>query len=135
MKETGNLENHVEATDGPGRSDGESFRGGNYGTHFATMRLSGIKGETCCTSESLRAALALRPQVYELTLRYAQHPDHNVVTGALELLQQLLRTPPPALLRALTTPGGLAQLGAPSQEPGGRSRSGSIVELIGEFLA
>ncbi|KAM8804110.1 huntingtin [Rhynchonycteris naso] len=69
-------------------------------------------------------------QVYELTLHYAQHPDHNVVTGALELLQQLLRTPPPGLLRALTTPGGLAQLGAPSQERGGRSRSGSIVELI-----
>ncbi|XP_045429955.1 huntingtin isoform X2 [Pipistrellus kuhlii] len=69
-------------------------------------------------------------QVYELTLHYAQHPDHNVVTGALELLQQLLRTPPPALLRALTTPGGLAQLSTPSPEPGGRSRSGSIVELI-----
>lgn len=70
--------------------------------------------------------------MYELTLHYAQHPDHNVVTGALELLQQLLRTPPPELLRALTTPGGLAQLGVPSQEPGSRSRSGSIVELIGE---
>ncbi|XP_070256233.1 huntingtin isoform X2 [Myotis yumanensis] len=69
-------------------------------------------------------------QVYELTLHYAQHPDHNVVTGALELLQQLLRTPPPELLRALTTPGGLAQLSAPRQEPGSRSRSGSIVELI-----
>ncbi|EPQ20419.1 Huntingtin [Myotis brandtii] len=69
-------------------------------------------------------------QVYELTLHYAQHPDHNVVTGALELLQQLLRTPPPELLRALTTPGGLAQLSAPLQEPGSRSRSGSIVELI-----
>ncbi|XP_066242929.1 huntingtin isoform X4 [Saccopteryx leptura] len=69
-------------------------------------------------------------QVYELTLHYAQHPDHNVVTGALELLQQLLRTPPPGLLRALTTPGGLAQLGAPSRELGSRSRSGSIVELI-----
>ncbi|XP_036183448.1 huntingtin isoform X3 [Myotis myotis] len=69
-------------------------------------------------------------QVYELTLHYAQHPDHNVVTGALELLQQLLRTPPPELLRALTTPGGLAQLSAPRREPGSRSRSGSIVELI-----
>ncbi|KAM7156171.1 huntingtin isoform 1-T1 [Molossus nigricans] len=69
-------------------------------------------------------------QVYELTLHYAQHPDHNVVTGALELLQQLLRTPPPELLRALTTPGGLAQLSTPSLEPDGRSRSGSIVELI-----
>lgn len=54
------------------------------------------------------------------------------MTGALELLQQLLRTPPPELLRALTTPGGLAQLRAPRQEPGSRSRSGSIVELIGE---
>lgn len=74
-------------------------------------------------------------QVYELTLHYAQHPDHNVVTGALELLQQLLRTPPPELLRALTTPGGLVQLSNRSQEPGGRSRSGSIVELIGEFSA
>ncbi|XP_016051293.1 PREDICTED: huntingtin isoform X2 [Miniopterus natalensis] len=73
-------------------------------------------------------------QVYELTLHYAQHPDHNVVTGALELLQQLLRTPPPELLRALTTPGGLVQLSNPSQEPGGRSRSGSIVELIGKVL-
>ncbi|XP_036183442.1 huntingtin isoform X2 [Myotis myotis] len=73
-------------------------------------------------------------QVYELTLHYAQHPDHNVVTGALELLQQLLRTPPPELLRALTTPGGLAQLSAPRREPGSRSRSGSIVELIGKVL-
>ncbi|ELR57297.1 Huntingtin, partial [Bos mutus] len=69
-------------------------------------------------------------QVYELTLHYTQHQDHNVVTGALELLQQLLRTPPPELLRALTTAGGVRQLSASKDEPGGRSRSGSIVELI-----
>ncbi|XP_052497673.1 huntingtin [Budorcas taxicolor] len=69
-------------------------------------------------------------QVYELTLHYTQHQDHNVVTGALELLQQLLRTPPPELLRALTTAGGVRQLAAAKDEPGGRSRSGSIVELI-----
>ncbi|XP_043304434.1 huntingtin isoform X4 [Cervus canadensis] len=69
-------------------------------------------------------------QVYELTLHYTQHQDHNVVTGALELLQQLLRTPPPELLRALTTAGGIRQLAAAKDEPGGRSRSGSIVELI-----
>ncbi|XP_036083329.1 huntingtin isoform X3 [Rousettus aegyptiacus] len=69
-------------------------------------------------------------QVYELTLRYTQHQDHNVVTGALELLQQLFRTPPPELLQALTTVGGLAQLPAARDQPGGRGRSGSIVELI-----
>ncbi|XP_036083328.1 huntingtin isoform X2 [Rousettus aegyptiacus] len=73
-------------------------------------------------------------QVYELTLRYTQHQDHNVVTGALELLQQLFRTPPPELLQALTTVGGLAQLPAARDQPGGRGRSGSIVELIGKVL-
>ncbi|XP_007456954.1 PREDICTED: huntingtin [Lipotes vexillifer] len=69
-------------------------------------------------------------QVYELTLHYTQHQDHNVVTGALELLQQLLRTPPPELLRALTAAGGIRQLTAAKDEPSCRSRSGSIVELI-----
>lgn len=72
-------------------------------------------------------------QVYELTLHYTQHQDHNVVTGALELLQQLFRTPPPELLQALTIAGGLAQLPATRERPGCRSRSGSIVELIGEW--
>ncbi|XP_004624658.1 huntingtin isoform X2 [Octodon degus] len=69
-------------------------------------------------------------QVYELTLYHTQHQDHNVVTGALELLQQLFRTPPPELLQALTTPGGLAQLSTAQEEARGRSRSGSIVELL-----
>ncbi|XP_019513498.1 PREDICTED: huntingtin isoform X2 [Hipposideros armiger] len=73
-------------------------------------------------------------QVYELTLHYTQHQDHNVVTGALELLQQLFRTPPPDLLQALTTAGGLAQLPTTRERPGCRSRSGSIVELIGKVL-
>ncbi|XP_027542523.1 huntingtin isoform X2 [Neopelma chrysocephalum] len=69
-------------------------------------------------------------QVYELTLHYTQHQDHNVVTGALELLQQLFRTPPPELLHALTTSGGIAQVSVSKDEPASRSRSGSIVELI-----
>ncbi|XP_072803026.1 huntingtin isoform X3 [Vicugna pacos] len=69
-------------------------------------------------------------QVYELTLHYTQHQDHNVVTSALELLQQLLRTPPPELLQALTSAGGLGQLTAAKDEPSCRSRSGSIVELL-----
>uniref|UniRef100_A0A8C4L591 Huntingtin n=1 Tax=Equus asinus asinus TaxID=83772 RepID=A0A8C4L591_EQUAS len=73
-------------------------------------------------------------QVYELTLHYTQHQDHNVVTGALELLQQLFRTPPPELLQALTTAGGLGRLAAAKDEPSCRSRSGSIVELIGNKL-
>lgn len=85
-------------------------------------------------SETRATPCASRPQVYELTLRYTQHQDHNVVTGALELLQQLFRTPPPELLQALTTAGGLAQLPAARDQPGGRGRSGSIAELIGESL-
>ncbi|NXY20418.1 HD protein, partial [Atrichornis clamosus] len=73
-------------------------------------------------------------QVYELTLHYTQHQDHNVVTGALELLQQLFRTPPPELLHALTAAGGIAQVSVSKDEPASRSRSGSIVELIGKLL-
>uniref|UniRef100_A0A8C6K5L7 Huntingtin n=1 Tax=Melopsittacus undulatus TaxID=13146 RepID=A0A8C6K5L7_MELUD len=69
-------------------------------------------------------------QVYELTLHYTQHQDHNVVTGALELLQQLFRTPPPELLHALTASGGIAQVSVSKDECASRSRSGSIVELI-----
>uniref|UniRef100_A0A8C0WDC1 Huntingtin n=1 Tax=Castor canadensis TaxID=51338 RepID=A0A8C0WDC1_CASCN len=73
-------------------------------------------------------------RVYELTLHHTQHQDHNVVTGALELLQQLLRTPPPELLQALTMPGGLWQLAAAQEDARGRGRSGSIVELLGKVL-
>lgn len=58
-----------------------------------------------------------------------------MVTGALELLQQLFRTPPPELLQALTTPGGLGQLTVVQEEARGRGRSGSIVELLGMFSA
>ncbi|KAM4854776.1 huntingtin [Thomomys bottae] len=79
--------------------------------------------EICPSAEQL-------VQVYELTLHHTQHQDHNVVTGALELLQQLFRTPPPELLQALTTPGGLGQLAAAQEEARGRDRSGSIVELL-----
>ncbi|XP_074848498.1 huntingtin isoform X2 [Carettochelys insculpta] len=73
-------------------------------------------------------------QVYELTLHYTQHQDHNVVTGALELLQQLFRTPPPDLLHALTTSGGISQVSVSREESISRSRSGSILELIGKIL-
>ncbi|XP_070613102.1 huntingtin isoform X1 [Erythrolamprus reginae] len=69
-------------------------------------------------------------QVYELSLHYTQHRDHNVVTGSLELLQQILRTPPPNLLLALTMRGGLLQVGAAKDEGVSRNRSDSIVELI-----
>ncbi|XP_062991957.1 huntingtin isoform X2 [Elgaria multicarinata webbii] len=69
-------------------------------------------------------------QVYELSLHYMQHQDHNVVTGSLELLQQLLRTPPPNLLLALTTVGGITQVNVSKDESTNRNRSDSIVELI-----
>uniref|UniRef100_A0A8C5LPB9 Huntingtin n=1 Tax=Leptobrachium leishanense TaxID=445787 RepID=A0A8C5LPB9_9ANUR len=72
-------------------------------------------------------------QVYELTLHYTQHRDHNVVTGALELLQQMFRTPPIELLHVLTTAGGIEQVSVSRDDVQSRSRSGSIVELIGKI--
>lgn len=74
-------------------------------------------------------------QVYELTLHYTQHHDHNVVTAALELLQQLFRTPPPDLLGALTTTGSFCRVSITHDEATPRDRSGSIVELIGKVLS
>ncbi|KAJ8247772.1 hypothetical protein GJAV_G00250130 [Gymnothorax javanicus] len=52
-------------------------------------------------------------QVYELALHHTQHRDHNVVTASLELLLQILRTPPSALLRPLTTPKGVSHASMP----------------------
>ncbi|XP_063780391.1 huntingtin isoform X3 [Pseudophryne corroboree] len=69
-------------------------------------------------------------QIYELTLHYTQHRDHNVVTGALELLQQIFRTPPIELLHVLTTPGSIPHVSICRDESRSRSRSGSILDLI-----
>ncbi|XP_023685417.2 huntingtin isoform X3 [Paramormyrops kingsleyae] len=74
-------------------------------------------------------------QVFELTLHYTQHRDHNVVTAALELLQQVLRTPPPELLRVLITAGSVQRVGVSREEAESRARSGSILELIGKLLS
>ncbi|XP_051784194.1 huntingtin isoform X2 [Erpetoichthys calabaricus] len=73
-------------------------------------------------------------QVYELTLRYTQHRDHNVVTAALELLQQVFRTPPPDLLHVLITTGSIPVFSISREEVENRSRSSSILELIGKIL-
>ncbi|XP_062852378.1 huntingtin isoform X2 [Trichomycterus rosablanca] len=69
-------------------------------------------------------------QVYELTLHYTQHHDHNVVTASLELLQQLFRTPPPELLHTLITPSKITHTRVFREELECRARSGSILELI-----
>ncbi|XP_035515689.1 huntingtin isoform X9 [Morone saxatilis] len=69
-------------------------------------------------------------QVYELTLHYTQHWDHNVVTAALELLQQMFRTPPPELLHMLITPGSIHHGTVFRQDAESRARSGSIFEFI-----
>ncbi|XP_026159243.1 huntingtin isoform X3 [Mastacembelus armatus] len=74
-------------------------------------------------------------QVYELTLHYTQHWDHNVVTAALELLQQVFRTPPPELLHILITAGSIPRATVFRQDIESRSRSGSILELIGKMLS
>ncbi|XP_057187145.1 huntingtin isoform X2 [Triplophysa rosa] len=69
-------------------------------------------------------------QVYELTLHYTQHWDHNVVTASLELLQQVFRTPPPELLKVLITAGEITHTTVFREEMESRARSGSILELI-----
>uniref|UniRef100_A0A673B0I3 Huntingtin n=1 Tax=Sphaeramia orbicularis TaxID=375764 RepID=A0A673B0I3_9TELE len=74
-------------------------------------------------------------QVYELTLHYTQHWDHNVVTAALELLQQVFRTPPPELLHMLITAGSISHATVFRQDAESRARSGSILELIGKHLS
>ncbi|XP_067297352.1 huntingtin isoform X3 [Pseudorasbora parva] len=74
-------------------------------------------------------------QVYELTLHYTQHWDHNVVTASLELLQQMFRTPPPELLNALITCGKITHTSVFREETECRARSGSILELIGKLLS
>uniref|UniRef100_A0A3B4A883 Uncharacterized protein n=1 Tax=Periophthalmus magnuspinnatus TaxID=409849 RepID=A0A3B4A883_9GOBI len=74
-------------------------------------------------------------QVYELTLHYTQHWDHNVVTAALELLQQTLRTPPPELLHMLITAGSISHATVFRQDTESRARSGSILELIGKMVS
>uniref|UniRef100_A0A669CDN3 Huntingtin n=1 Tax=Oreochromis niloticus TaxID=8128 RepID=A0A669CDN3_ORENI len=73
-------------------------------------------------------------QVYELTLHYTQHWDHNVVTAALELLQQVFRTPPPELLHMLITAGSIPHATVFRQDTENRSRSGSILEFIGNHV-
>ncbi|KAM7009854.1 huntingtin isoform 2-T2 [Tautogolabrus adspersus] len=74
-------------------------------------------------------------QVYELTLHYTQHWDHNVVTASLELLQQMFRTPSPELLHMLITPGSISHVTVFRQDIESRARSGSILELIGKMLS
>ncbi|XP_061888954.1 huntingtin isoform X3 [Entelurus aequoreus] len=69
-------------------------------------------------------------QVYELTLHFTQHWDHNVVTAALELLQQMFRTPPPELLHMLITAGTVPHATVFRQDTESRARSGSILEFI-----
>ncbi|XP_052432518.1 huntingtin [Carassius gibelio] len=74
-------------------------------------------------------------QVYEVTLHYTQHWDHNVVTASLELLQQVFRTPAPELLNALITRGKISHTSVFREETECRARSGSILELIGKLLS
>ena len=87
-----------------------------------------------------RAQLTMNPffacvlKVYELTLHYTQHWDHNVVTAALELLQQIFRTPPPQLLHMLITAGSIAHATVFRQDAESRARSGSILEFIGKLI-
>lgn len=46
-------------------------------------------------------------QVYELCLLYAKFNDHNVITAALETLNELLQDSSATLIKRLTMKGGL----------------------------
>ncbi|CAH1404496.1 unnamed protein product [Nezara viridula] len=48
-------------------------------------------------------------QVFELCLHLTQHEDHNIVTAALETLNELLTTPPALLLPVLFNQQGLSR--------------------------
>ncbi|CAL1538264.1 unnamed protein product [Lymnaea stagnalis] len=48
-------------------------------------------------------------KILQALLHYSGHSDHNVVTAALESLQQLLRTPPPILRKMLLTRGSISR--------------------------
>lgn len=48
-------------------------------------------------------------QVYELSIHFSRHADHNVVNAALELLHQLLLSPPSGLIPILLSPHGISR--------------------------
>lgn len=48
-------------------------------------------------------------QIYEITLHFAHHPDHNVITSTLETLYQLLKCAPKILQLALVSPSGITK--------------------------
>ncbi|KAK8774942.1 hypothetical protein V5799_010525, partial [Amblyomma americanum] len=62
-------------------------------------------------------------KIYELLLHHISNTDQIVVTAALEALNQLLTTPPPALLQVLLSPSGVAQsfIHAPNRRPVSRT--------------
>uniref|UniRef100_UPI00358E7878 huntingtin isoform X3 n=1 Tax=Myxine glutinosa TaxID=7769 RepID=UPI00358E7878 len=92
---------------------------------------AGLRGSFGAAQKEAEVGVALDNliQVYEVSLFYAQHPQHNVATAALELLQQLLRAPPAKLLSALCTPGGIPST---SVFPG--FRWPSVGELVAKIL-
>ncbi|XP_054721499.1 huntingtin-like [Uloborus diversus] len=48
-------------------------------------------------------------KVYEITLHFAQHPDHNVTTATLETLYQLLKNAPKVLQSVLVSSSGITK--------------------------
>lgn len=82
-------------------------------------------------------------KIYELLLYHVSNTDQTVVTAALEALNQLLTTPPPALLQVLLSPNGVTQsfIHAPNRRPVSRADTSGMgsslnieeeVELVDE---
>ncbi|XP_073969271.1 huntingtin isoform X3 [Rhodnius prolixus] len=70
-------------------------------------------------------------QVYELCLYWTHHLDHNVVTAALETLNELLSSPPSQLLPLLlsNTGFGRSRISVASASSGFKMSSGTLSEL------
>lgn len=71
-------------------------------------------------------------QMFDLLLHCTQHRNHNVVTSALDTLQQLLKKPATDFLKVILSPEGIprSQVLELTQKRLNRSRSGSAASLL-----
>ncbi|XP_038046111.1 huntingtin-like [Patiria miniata] len=90
--------------------------------HLASQEVKelGLKGSFGVTKKEEEGGVTSEQlqQIYEFLLYCTQHRDHNVVTATLETLQQLLRTPPPPLLKILLTRGSITAVTIFEEETG-----------------
>lgn len=75
-------------------------------------------------------------QVYELSIYFSKHTDHNVVNASLELLHQLLTSPPTGLVSILLSPHGISRsqiIASPCEPSNIQRRSLSQISVAGSI--